>query len=266
VAAEIEVLAERSRRSRALVAPAIPAQGRWVSGGLLTGSGVAAPIDVAAAVAASGLALEVPDARDDADLDTALDRVLDGTPVLLVGAGGLAAAVARRLAPGRGSAVPTIRGPILLAIGSHDPITLAQVDRLAGRGGVTIDTAPDGDCPAARPGEGARLLRLVPTGRKPFDARAAGGRFAAGIAQLVRSGGFGTLLACGGETADAVLGALGQGVVDIEGEILPGVPVSSMVVGERRLQLVTKSGGFGGEDALVAVVDAAAAGRLEGAR
>ncbi len=73
------------------------------------------------------------------------------------------------------------------------------------------------------------------------------------------------MLACGGETADAILGALGQGVLDIEGEILPGVPVSSMVIGEQRLQLVTKSGGFGAEDALVSVVDAAT-GRLEGAR
>jgi uncharacterized protein YgbK (DUF1537 family) len=33
-----------------------------------------------------------------------------------------------------------------------------------------------------------------------------------------------------------------------------------MVIGEQRLQLVTKSGGFGAEDALVFVVDAATAG------
>jgi uncharacterized protein YgbK (DUF1537 family) len=266
VAAEVAVLAERSGRGRALVAPAIPAQGRTVSGGFLTGSGVAAPIDVAGAVVASGLALEVPDTRDDIDLDAALERVSDGTPALLVGAAGLAAAVARRLAPGCRSAVPMIRGPILLAIGSHDPITLAQVERLAGRGEVTIDTAPDGACPPASEGEAGRLLRLVPSEGRPFNAQAAGARFAAEVAQLVKSGGFGAVLACGGETADAILGALGQGVLDIEGEILPGVPVSSMMIGEQRLQLVTKSGGFGAEDALVSVVDAAAAGRLEGAR
>ena len=45
-------------------------------------------------------ALKVPDTRDDVDLDAALERVSDGTPALLVGAAGLAAAVARRLAPG----------------------------------------------------------------------------------------------------------------------------------------------------------------------
>jgi uncharacterized protein YgbK (DUF1537 family) len=265
LADEVAVVAGRSGRTRALVAPAVPAQGRTVSGGFLIGTGVVAPLDVAGAVAASGLLLKLPDTRDDADLDAALECVWDATPALLVGAAGLAAAVARRLAPGCRAVVPTVRGPVLLAIGSRDPITLAQVERLAERRNVTIDTAPDGACPAASGGEAGRLVRLVPSARRPFDARAAGGRFAAEVAQLVRSGGFRALLACGGETADAILGALGHGVLDVEGEILPGVPVSSMVDGEERLQFVTKSGGFGAEDALVSVVDAAM-GRLEGAR
>ena len=108
-------------------------------------------------------------------------------------------------------------------------------------------------------------MRLVPAEGRPFDPRAAGARFADGIAQLVKAGAFETLFCCGGETADAILGALGNGVLIIEGEVLPGVPVSSMLLGERRLQLVTKSGGFGDEDALVAVVEAAA-GHLEGGR
>ena len=104
-----------------------------------------------------------------------------------------------------------------------------------------------------------RVVRLVAAEGRAFEPRAAGERFADGIAQLVRAGGVGTLLGCGGETADAILGALGQGVLTIEGEVLPGVPVSGMLLGGRRLQLVTKSGGFGGEDALVAVVAAAQA-------
>ena len=85
-----------------------------------------------------------------------------------------------------------------------------------------------------------------------------------GLRNLSRQVRFQTLLGCGGETADAILGALGQGVLIIEGEVLPGVPVSSILLGERRLQLVTKSGGFGNENALVSVVEAA--GHLEGAR
>jgi uncharacterized protein YgbK (DUF1537 family) len=42
----------------------------------------------------------------------------------------------------------------------------------------------------------------------------------------------------------------------VEGEILPGVPVSTMFVGGREVRLVTKSGGFGARDALVAVAGA----------
>jgi uncharacterized protein YgbK (DUF1537 family) len=66
-----------------------------------------------------------------------------------------------------------------------------------------------------------------------------------------------TLFACGGETADGILGELAAGVLMVEGELLPGVPVSRMVAGWREMRLVTKSGGFGGPDTLVAVVDAA---------
>jgi uncharacterized protein YgbK (DUF1537 family) len=265
VAAESAVLAARSGRTRALVAPAIPAQGRIVAGGLLTGMGVAAPIDVAAAVAGSGLGLAVPDAGDDADLDAALARAMEGAPVLLVGAAGLAAAVGRRIAPGAGRRpAPALGAPILLAIGSHDPITLAQVGRIAGRADVAFGLAPDGACPPAAAGARAQVVRLVPAEGLPFDARRAGERFAEGIAQLVSAGRFRTLLACGGETADAILGALGTGVFDIEGEVLPGVPVSAMMLDGRRIQLVTKSGGFGGVDALASLVEAA--GSLEGTR
>ena len=264
VADEVAVLARHAAHTRALVAPAIPAQGRTVADGRLTGAGVAAPIDVAAVVAGAGLAVDVPDTRTDADLDAALARALDGPPTLLVGAAGLAAAVARRIAASAWSMpMPRLRAPILLAIGSHDPITIAQVDRLAATGSVALATAPDGTCPVVA-GGAAQLVRLVPAEGRPFDPRAAGARFAEGIAQLVKTGGFRTVLGCGGETADAILGALGQGVLIIEGEVLPGVPVSSILLGKRRLQLVTKSGGFGNENSLVSVVEAA--GHMEGAR
>lgn len=273
VAEEAAALAIRTGRSRALVSSAIPAQGRIVAGGRLTGVGVAEPIDIAAVMAASGLDLDIPDVRDDGDLDAALERAGTEAPLLLVGAAGLAAALGRRLAarltPGLtpGAAprgVPDLPGPILLAIGSHDAITQAQVDRIAGRPDVDFVLAPDGVCPAPKAGEGnpgARIVRLVPGRDRPFDPATAGATFAEGIAQLVRGGEFRTLLGCGGETADAILGALGAGVFGVEGEVLPGVPVSTMLVGKQRLRLVTKSGGFGNETTLARVVDAAAVAR-----
>jgi uncharacterized protein YgbK (DUF1537 family) len=265
VADEVAVLGARAGRARALVAPGIPAQGRKVVDGRLAGAGVAAPIDVAGVLAPSGLTLEIPDTSSDADFDAALRHALDGPPVLLVGAAGLAAALARRLAAGAWAIpVPRLAPPILLAIGSHDPITIAQVQGLAAAGIATVTSAPDGACEPDMGGV-AHLVQLVAVEGKPFEPLAAGARFAKGIAQLVKVGDVKTLLACGGETADAILGSLGLGILTIEGEILPGVPVSTMQLGERRLQLVTKSGGFGSEDALISVV-AAVTGSPEGAR
>ena len=264
VASEVAVFGARGGRARALVAPAIPVQGRSVVDGRLVGAGVASPIDVAAALAPSDLALDIPDTVGEADFDAALGHALDAPPALLVGAAGLAAALARRLAGGNWEIpVPTLAPPVLLAIGSRDPITVAQVERLASAGTAAVTAAPDGRCGPMANGP-AQLMRLVAVEGKPFDPLAAGARFADGIARLVKLARVHTLLGCGGETADAILGSLEQGVLTIEGEILPGVPVSTLRLGERTLQLVTKSGGFGSETALVTVVEAAT-GRLEGA-
>ncbi len=257
VADEVAAVAERGGFGRALVAPGIPAQGRAVVGGAVVGVGVASPIDIAGVFRGSRLTLDIPDTDGDADFDAALGGSLARGGRLLVGAAGLAAAVARRLATGPWAIPrPAIAAPILFAIGSHDPITLAQVRRLAASGLVPAVEAPDGVCPPLPAGG---VARLVPGGGA-FDARAAGGRFAKGIAQLVRSGSVRTLLASGGETADEILGLVGAGVLSIEGEVLPGLPVSRILSGGLDLRLVTKSGGFGDEEALVSVA-AAALGR-----
>lgn len=255
VAEEVAALAGRSGRRRALVAPGIPAQGRSVVGGKLVGAGVAASIDVAARLGGSGLDLDIPETRTEEDLDAALERAqAGGEPPLLVGAAGLSATVARRLAGGPAPVPqPALTAPILLAIGSHDPITLAQVERLSTAGDVAFATAPEGNCPASADGG---VVRMVAVEGRPFDPSVAGERFAKGIARLVQAGKTGTLFACGGETADAILGELGGRTLMIDGEVLPGVPVSSIVIRGRRLQFVTKSGGFGDEDALVSMVAA----------
>lgn len=255
--AETAVAAGRTGLTRGLAAPAIPEQGRLTEGGRLTGAGVAEPIDVAARLAEAGLDLAVPDVADAGDLDRALAAALAAGPALLVGAAGLSAALARRLRPGaRAERVAALPGPILLAVGSRDPITLAQVAALRASGRAVEILAPDG-APSAQVPRGAALLRLT-AGDGPFRPETAGPRFAESAARALRASGAATLFGCGGETADAILGALGVGVLAVEGEILPGVPVSRMAVEGREIRLVTKSGGFGGPGALVSLVDAAA--------
>ncbi len=58
------------------------------------------------------------------------------------------------------------------------------------------------------------------------------------------------LIVFGGDTARAVLEALGVRAVEPCGELLPGVPLSVIRRPEREILLVTKAGGFGGPDVL----------------
>ena len=123
---------------------------------------------------------------------------------------------------------------MLLAIGSRDPITLAQVDALRAAGLVDELAAPDGAAPA-RPAPGARgAAGAARRRRRRRSIRgAAGARFARTVVASCSAPDGRTLFGCGGETADAILGELGVGVLQVEGELLPGVPVSRMVVNGR---------------------------------
>ena len=69
----------------------------------------------------------------------------------------------------------------------------------------------------------------------------------AAIARGLVDAGVRRLVVAGGETAGAVVNALGVEALRIGGEIDPGVPWTE-TVGERPLALALKSGNFGGVD------------------
>ena len=155
----------------------------------------------------------------------------------------------------------------LAVIGSLNPLTRRQVGRAARVGrvkvarvgpadlvirNVTLLTAPpEGWLVVAL--DGARVRPWLGK-RSPASALAAGERLAG------RLGGFGAelaarlkpdaLLMSGGLTAAAVLEAAGVGDLRLEAEPLPGLTVSTAVLGGRPVTVVTKPGGFGGEGAL----------------
>ena len=78
----------------------------------------------------------------------------------------------------------------------------------------------------------------------PDQVAAALGR---GVAALPEAAPVGAVVVTGGETAAALLDAIGQTVVDLVGELQPGIPLSLVRRGEARFALITKAGGFGGE-------------------
>ncbi|AUH65037.1 four-carbon acid sugar kinase family protein [Paracoccus zhejiangensis] len=220
-----------------LAVPAIPRLARVVADGCVTGAGIGTPIAIAPAL---GIEARIPKATSDAEIDAVLPDALD--QVIHAGAAGLAEALARALPPGDATAPIDLPLPLLMAIGSRDPVTLAQI--------AALDSAPlaapNGAVPPL-PVADLSLVRCTP-GVEPVSPAQAAENFATGIARELRRNPPRTLFACGGETAHAILRKLGITTLDLLGEILPGIPVARTLDG--KLTVITKSGGFGGPGAL----------------
>lgn len=241
VAAELAPFAGRPL----LVAPAIPEFGRNVRAGRLEGFGVPEPLAVRPLLGplAAGEAI-VPDCATDADLDRALAAAPPGA--VLVGARGLAMALARASGAPPVPLLDGLPAPVCFIVGSTDPITAAQVAALqAARPDLRMVEAPSGAVPVppAGPAPALCLIRAVAGPALPASNVAAA--LADGAVPWLRQARSAVL--SGGATAEAVLDALGVGVLRIDGEALPGLPRCR--AGGR--VLVTKSGGFGAADALV---------------
>jgi uncharacterized protein YgbK (DUF1537 family) len=178
------------------------------------------------------------DAETDADLSVLADAA-HGRPVLLAGSAGLAAAVARRLAPaasgGREAPPRGPRRPLLVVAGSAHPATRAQLERLALREGLEVlaPRAPRGADDPARRRE--TVTRLAEAARARIERERPG-----------------TILLTGGETAISVLRALGADGLRLVGELEPGLPLATLAGGPLDgLAVISKAGGFGDADALV---------------
>ena len=240
VAKEIEALGVAQEKT--LICPAIPRLGRYVKNGKLVGEGVDEPIDV---VQISGLAQECSvDATSQADIEDAIeDFAQDG---LFVGAAGLAEALAKKIAPvssSEGMVAPI--APALFAIGSRDPVTLAQLEDLECVG------APNGVVPVPQNWSGdVKVIQMTP-GKTVVSGQEAGECFAEGIAKWISETKPRTFLGCGGESAAAICAKLNIGILQVLGEILPGLPMSKSAGPDDDMFIITKSGGFGSKDTLV---------------
>ena len=218
-----------------LAVPALPEFGRVVRSGSVCGFGVETPIAVAATL---GREAEVPDVGTVDEMAQALDRAGEA---LVVGARGAAVALAGRMAAGT-ALRPGLALPMVIAVGSTDPITLAQVAELKQLAGLRMIEAPDGVATLG-PATGVTLVQAVPgVGRT-------GPQVAAALAETVLGAAHGatTLVLTGGATAEAVLDRLGVQLLKLHGDIQPGLPLSS----GGAWRIITKSGGFGDPDALL---------------
>lgn len=165
IAVEMDAMSYR----HALVAPAIPDFGRIVVGGSVSGFGIDVVIPVHEKLGGHAGRCTIPDTRSQGDIREALVAAQAKGVDLLVGARGLAEALAEVMT---GRTVPETAiipaGKGLFVVGSRDPITVEQMEALERAGLASIIDAPNGAVPShAYDGSGLTLVRAT-QGQKIF--------------------------------------------------------------------------------------------------
>lgn len=242
IAAEMDAISYR----QALVAPAIPDFGRIVTGGAVSGFGVQIAIPVAAKLGVHAARCTIPDTLSQADIREALVAAQADGVDLLVGARGLAEALAETMVaerPPQAVTVPPGKG--VFVIGSRDPITVGQIDVLRRVGNVSIIEAPNGTVPHQASGEADLILVQATQGGDDLSPLAVSDHLAESVVPHFTAGAK-RLLLSGGATAEAVLRAMGISRLRLAGECLPGLGVGW--AGDQCI--IAKSGGFGQADTL----------------
>lgn len=224
--------------------------------------------DLPACLAAAGVALSLVSPGDpvppgaslwDAETEADLCRIAEagracGAPVLWCGSAGLAQALAGPSAP----LASPLALPLLGLFGSDHPATTAQLATCSGHVHRLSGDGPEG-IGAVRSRLGAGGIALTTFALPPGISRAIAARRIAGtlarlLPALPRPA---SLLVAGGETLAAVCAALGTHHLEVRGALVPGVPCSRLMGGLwDGLDLVSKSGAFGGPGLLATLISA----------
>jgi D-threonate/D-erythronate kinase len=240
VTAELEAAYTASGRKMLVFAPAFPGAGRTTVSGfqLVDGMPVAETgygRDPVHPARHSRLVELVPssignviilDAATQDDLDTQIAALPEPESILWVGSPGMAMA----LVAAASDVTVAARGDILVAIGSANPRSHRQADRIALEPGVTLLRAP--------------VERMDDPGAVVRD-------IAQNAARMVADERFDVVIATGGDTMEAILDGLDIGAFEILQELEPGFPLGRASLGDgRELLVAMKAGGFGDDNTL----------------
>jgi D-threonate/D-erythronate kinase len=272
----------------ALIAPAFPAQQRITRGGCQfwradpSGPWHAVACDLAAELRPRSIDLRLAAAASDVagrgfflcdaeSEDELRALVVAGErlapPVLWCGSAGLARALAG--APAR-SALPRLEPPLLLVIGSHHPVTLAQVQALANHAPDLVVRVRHGREERLEAVIGAVATTLAGCGRAALVIEVPDGTGAAvaapffdrvltaAVARLERPR---SVVVTGGATLHRLVGVLGARALLVTGEPLPGIPRSLLQGGAwDGAVVISKSGAFGDRGLLIRLLESAKGG------
>jgi uncharacterized protein YgbK (DUF1537 family) len=279
VTQELRILRKMLPDRLMVVAPAVPALGRTTVGGHVRAGAAGTAMRIADHIPAGrphhagpgslgtavrtahahGADAVICDAATDDDLIALVRGALrTGLPLLWVGAAGLAAALAHALRPQPPEEFATHKASrVLVVVGSHSAAGLAQAKALAGHPSVEFNAAelPAEELPAT---DGVRVVSLtgdVDPGLRKHVAKTLG----AICGPAVRAAD--VVILSGGATARAVLTAAGITSLRLLGEMAPGTVLSRPSGVDRPAYVITKSGSFGDEHALVRLVAAVTAAK-----
>lgn len=218
---------------------------------------VRGPLEELARVLVMRGGLVVADAEVDQDLDALARAAMDQSGVLLAGSAGLAGAAAR--AWGFASPAPPAPAPggWLVVAGSRHPATRAQVDALesSGSAGARLGAAGEPDLgsvvAALRAGKPAFLSINAGFEGAAQDIAA---RLARAVKTVLAEVSPALLVLTGGETARAVMRALAARRLELTGAPSSGLALGRLVTDSTSpIPILTKAGGFGAPDLLVAL-------------
>ena len=247
IAAELDVTPFRS----ALMAPAIPDFGRIVNDGHVQGFGVDRPISIAEKLGRHADQIIVPDVATLEDMSSWLHASQEQGVDLLIGARGLAEALAHQMSGGASSNAAEIPpGPGLFVIGSRDPITLAQIEELRATRKPRYMPAPNGRLTDATADESLITLVQAVPGSASTSAQDVSRLLAESVFPALTNAAS-TLLLSGGATAEAVLEKMGITRFRLVGECMPGLGLAHA---DGRC-IIAKSGGFGQPGTLREIAD-----------
>jgi len=217
-----------------------------------------------------GTGIVVADAETDGDLLALAQAAAASGVRLFCGSAGLAHALSRVL-PQRPAApapapAPFATGPVLVVAGSRHPKTARQVEFAVRQGAAVVRLSRafldgEGDavertCNLAAGHLGAgrhAILAMAGTDDCPLGGRAVAMCLAQTAKRLVTA--VGGMVLTGGDIAAAVCEALEVPAIRLIGEVEPGMPLGLLIGGRGRgLRVVTKAGGFGGEESIAVAI------------
>jgi uncharacterized protein YgbK (DUF1537 family) len=186
---------------------------------------------------------------------------------LLCGSAGLATALAGQLSRPdvTRETLPQPIGATFVVAGSLHPTTARQVQYVREKGlpveqppmewlvetDVSIHRALVDTLLAHLKQDGCAVLSTAGLPELPLGREVVAQWLGAVVAEMAREFALGRLVLTGGDVATAVCAALGAHWLTLCGEAQPGIAVGQLADGPYAgLQVVTKAGGFGGEDAL----------------